>query len=187
MLHHCNVDRLATIWQAIHHEDVMFTGTGYSTGQFATSRDTPITADSPLKPFFNGNMSFHTSNSVANISAFGYTYPEIPDWVMPPEARADYVRAYVNALYSHGANGLGQTQTVDKLGVAESKNYYTAEIVIERSEVPLPLTVGLAIEGKAVAHMSMLAMPHEGLASVSLPLQDILIRNQSLKDLPRRR
>ena len=46
------------MWQAIHHEDVMFTGTGYSTGQFATPRDTPITADSPLKPFFNGNMSF---------------------------------------------------------------------------------------------------------------------------------
>ncbi len=103
---------------------------------------------------------------------------------MPPEARADHVRAYVNALYSHGANGVGRTQTVDKLGVPESKNYYTAEIVIDRSEVPLPLTVRLAVEGKAVAHMSMLAIPHEGLASVSLPLQDILIGNQSLKDLP---
>lgn len=184
MLHHCNVDRLAAMWQVINYDNVMFTETTYSNGQFATPKDTPITADSPLKPFFDENMKFHTSNSVANITTFGYTYPEMPNWNMPPEARADHVRVRVNALYSKGANGLGLAQAPDEMGVLEVKNYYTAEIVVDRREVPLPSTVGLVVECKAVAHMSMLNMPHEGLASVSLPLQDMLIGNQSLKDLP---
>ena len=85
MLHHCNVDRLVAMWQAIHYEEAMFTGTARSTGQYATPKDSPVTADSPLKPFFTANMTFHTSRSVANITTFGYTYPEMPGWAMPRE------------------------------------------------------------------------------------------------------
>ncbi len=185
MLHHSNVDRLVALWQVISYKEAMFTGTGSSTGQFATPRGSTETADSPLKPFYDENMNFHTSNSVANISTFGYTYPEMPDWAMPLEARAGHVRAQVNSLFSGGANALGQMRTLTSPGrYSNSTNYYTAEIAVDRCEMPLPAIIRLMVGQTVVGRMSLLGMPSEGMASVSLPLQDVRIGNQSLRDLP---
>src|SRR5688572_20736046 len=99
MLHHSNVDRLVALWQTIYYTEAIFNVTAYSTGQYGTPSGTTITAGSPLKPFFDQNLNFHTTISVANISRFGYTYPEMPDWRMPPEERASHVRAHINSLY----------------------------------------------------------------------------------------
>jgi tyrosinase len=205
MLHHCNVDRLVAMWQAIHYDEAMFTGTASSTGQYATPKDSPITADSPLKPFFTANMTFHTSRSVANITTFGYTYPELPSGgaTMPPEARANHVRAQVNSLYSRGgANGVGLTRAAaaaavlypNKAGYPESESepepesknyyYYTAEIVLNRSEMALPAMLRLVVGGRVVGRLSLLAMPREGAVTVSLPLRDVLVGNRSVRDFP---
>ncbi|KAK4103225.1 Di-copper centre-containing protein [Parathielavia hyrcaniae] len=78
MLHHCNVDRLVAMWQVIHYQEAIFNFTASSTGQYVTVAETAITADSPLKPFLDEDMSFHTSNSVATITTFGYTYRRCP-------------------------------------------------------------------------------------------------------------
>lgn len=188
MLHHSNVDRLVAMWQVISYNETMFTGTANSTGQFATIENSTITSDSPLKPFFDENMSFHTSNSVANISKFGYTYPEMPDWGMPPEARAGHVRAQVNSLFSRGVNSLGQTRGLNRAGrFFNLTNYYTAEITVDRCEMPLPSIMRLMVGRKAVGRLSLLGMPSEGMVSVSLPIQDMLIGNQSMRDLPLQR
>lgn len=180
MLHHCNVDRLVAMWQVIHHEEAMFTGSARSTGQYATVTNSTVTADSPLKPFFDESLNFHTSNSVANITIFGYTYPEMPDWGMPPEARAGHVKAQVNSLYSGRANGIGQTRVARKTRLPPSSHYYTAEIAVDRSEMPLPVILRLVVGGTVVGRMSLLAMPREGMVFASLPLQDILIGNHSM-------
>jgi hypothetical protein len=157
--------------------------------------------DSPLKPFFTSNMTFHTSRSVENITSFGYTYPELPDGgaTMPPEARANHVRAQVNSLYSGGAaNGVGLTRTAPALNPnraghlksesePESKSYYyyyTAEIVLDRSEMALPAMLRLVVGGRVVGRLSLLAMPREGTVAVSLPLRDVLMGNRSVRDFP---
>lgn len=185
MLHHSNVDRLVAMWQVISYNETLFTGTANSTGQFATIRNSTITSDSPLKPFFDENMNFHTSNSVANISTFGYTYPEMPNWGMPPEARAGHVRAQVNSLFSRGVNSIGQTRALNRAGrFFNSTNYYTAEITVDRCEMPLPSIMRLMVGRTAVGRLSLLEMPSEGVVSVSLPIQDMLIGNQSMRDLP---
>ncbi|KAK3381535.1 hypothetical protein B0H63DRAFT_207757 [Podospora didyma] len=197
MLHHCNIDRLVAMWQAINYKTPMFTTTANSTGQFGTPPGTAITADSPLKPFFDENLVLHTSNSVAAISKFGYTYPEIDDWSTTPEELATSLRAQVNGLYSHNQRivdlatsssfqqprpphrddqpgGGDQTQT----------SYYTAEIQVNRSEISLPATVNLVIDGLVVGRMAILGMPCEGFASVSLPLRDTLLQgNLSLQNM----
>jgi tyrosinase len=144
-----------------------------------------VTADSPLKPFFDEDLNFHTSRSVANITTFGYTYPEMPDWNMPPEARASHVRAHVNSLYSGGDNGVGQIQALSQAGRLEQPKhyYYTAEIVVDRSELPLPALLRLVVGRTVVGRLSLLAMPRHGIASVSLPLQDVRIGGKSMRDL----
>ncbi|KAK0628971.1 hypothetical protein B0T17DRAFT_488166 [Bombardia bombarda] len=148
MLHHCNVDRLVAMWQAIYYQNSMFTTTSTSSGEFGTPKGTVITADSPLKPFFRDKKgNFQTSNSVTSIKTFGYTYPEINDWSMTAEGLAVNVRAKVNKLYS-------------------------------QSEVPLPSTVNLVVDRKfAVARMSMLSMPSSGVAFASLLLGDVMLGN----------
>jgi len=184
MLHHSNVDRLVAMWQVIHHEEAIFTVTGLSTGQYATVMNTTVGADSPLKPFFDENLNFHTSKTVANITTFGYTYPEMPNWAMPPEARAGHVRAQVNSLYSKGANSLGQMRSLSMAGRSKSRNYYTAEIVVDRSEMPLPSIMRLVVGGTVVGRMALLGMPREGMATISLPLHEVLIGDQSMGVLP---
>ncbi|KAK3350005.1 hypothetical protein B0T25DRAFT_611078 [Lasiosphaeria hispida] len=196
MLHHCNVDRLTAMWQAIHYNHPMFTTTGRSTGQYATPKGALITADSPLKPFYDKNLRFHTSNTVSNTRELGYTYPEINDWSATPEEMAIYVRAQVNMLY--GSDTTRVTARADSV-VSQSHHqgkdnrpatllrpqsrYYTAVVQVNRSEIPLPSTINLVISGFIVGRMSMLSMPSEGLASVSLPLRDVVVGNESLHNM----
>lgn len=184
MLHHCNVDRLIAMWQAIYPDNNMFNTTAVSMGQFATPRGTLITRDSPLKPFRNGDLTFHTSDTVTNISTFGYTYPEIEDWEVTPDQLADSVRTAVNNLYA------ADDSLADRSKVAPNKQihstsdassslptdthmYYAAEIQVDRSELPLPVTVYLLVNGTTVGTMALLSMPSEGVASASVPLLDL--------------
>ena len=186
MLHHTNVDRLVALWQAIHYNNSMFTITGTSTGQFGTAPGTAITADSPLKPFFDKDNNFHTSNSVRDISALGYTYPELADaWTMSAEELASSARAQVNALY--GQADLVAKQRARRRGRGRSAlsasqlKYYTAEMQVERSELPVPCSVDLVVLGRIIASMSLLAMPTAGMAFASVPLQEVIPRF-NLKD-----
>jgi tyrosinase len=184
MLHHCNVDRLVAMWQVIHYEEDMFTSQATSTGQYGTIESSIVTADSPLKPFFDEDMNFLTSKSVRNITTFGYTYPEMPDWRMSPEARASYARAQINSLYGGEDGGVSQPRALNGVEYPMSRSYYTAEITVDRSEIPLPAILCLVVAKSVVGRMSLLAMPRTGVASVSLPLRDVLIGNHSMRDLP---
>ncbi len=102
---------------------------------------------------------------------------------MSPDARAGHVRARVNSLYGGGDNGLGQMRTFDIMGRPEPKNYYTAEIAVNRKEMDLPALIRLLVDGSVVGRWSLLAMPPDGLAQASLPLQDFSIGNQSMRDI----
>lgn len=292
MLHHTNTDRLVALWQAIYYQNATFTYASPSGGQLGTKKGTNLTADSPLKPFhteFPANVSngsgnippsdaggfFHTSNSVADLRTFGYTYPELAtDWqTNDKEKIAAHVRSAVNKLYEtiddgsadeQGQEGSSRrdvdddldldnkldeleddtntgidggketeennkitfrrfrfqsrslsaststakesnddTKTTDDGKQTEENNkiifrrhsrsltkssprrskrqtygqpspeksyYYTAELSVERSEVPLPCTISLIVNGVIMGRMSLLGMPMEGIAKVSMPL-----------------
>ena len=88
------------MWQAVHYDNPMFTTAGTSTGQISISVGATVTANSPLKPFFDENLEFRTSNSVSGIRNFGCTYPEIDGWSATPAESAAYVRARINTLYN---------------------------------------------------------------------------------------
>ncbi|CCC12603.1 unnamed protein product [Sordaria macrospora k-hell] len=110
---------------ALHHP---------SGGQLGTKKGTNLTADSPLKPFhaqFPATNSstppsdaggfFHTSNSVADLRTFGYSYPELnTDWqITDKEKLAAQVKKAVNKLYGSGddesANGVARREVDEDL------------------------------------------------------------------------
>lgn len=109
MLHHANIDRLYAMWQAINFNDPVFTTSQHGNALYGTASG-PMTADSPLRPFFapatvNTNAPvFYTSRSVEAMSVFGYTYPEIDDWSLAPGDLANTLRIAVNNLYGPGAS-----------------------------------------------------------------------------------
>ncbi|KAL1639607.1 hypothetical protein SLS58_007807 [Diplodia intermedia] len=75
-LHHCNIDRLLTIWLALHTDFIPDRSVG-------TDRaGTPLpTATTNLYPFrraiVNGQVQFWTSADARDTRSFGYTYPDL--------------------------------------------------------------------------------------------------------------
>ncbi|KAM7207522.1 Di-copper centre-containing protein [Naviculisporaceae sp. PSN 640] len=176
MLHHCNVDRLIAMWQAINYADRMFNTTGVSGGQFGTSEGQVISRDSPLKPFRSDPLSFYTSEMVTNISTFGYTYPEIWDWDTTPEQLRSFVITQVNLLYgpnstSDRSKSFPRPQKHASTFVTRDK-YFTAKVQLDRSEVPLPAKVNLLLNGTSVGTVALLAMPADGFLSTEVPILD---------------
>ncbi|KAI7921042.1 hypothetical protein M0657_006300 [Pyricularia oryzae] len=106
-LHHCNIDRLVALWQAINHDKTVFNGSVHTNGQFATAPGS-FTADSPLKPFYASTRpgDFHTTRTVADVTRLGYTYPELlspaGEAVGTREELGRLVSSRVNALYGNG-------------------------------------------------------------------------------------
>lgn len=186
MLHHVNVDRYFAMWQAINYENAMFATVGTTQGMLGTAEGANITAESPLKPFYSNNFTFHTSASAISTRAFGYTYPEIDDWSKSPEELAGYVRSQVNILYDRSRDS-GSTRRRDTRArhgsrYGDPKRYYTAEVEVNRSDIPLPSTVNLVINGTVVGRVALLSMPTTGIASASVTLKDI---KMGAKDIDR--
>jgi tyrosinase len=180
MLHHSNVDRLIAMWQAINYNESTMNTTGVSHGTFGTKDGSIVDADSPLKPFFDSKLNYYTSKSASQIKTFGYTYPEINDWSTTPEELAAYVTVRVNDLYGQGLDTGPRSGPRRAKDIANSPKLvaYSAEIRVERSDVPLPCTIELRLADHVLGRMSLLGMPTCGMSYTSIPLGDAL---QALK------
>ncbi|KAJ5346417.1 hypothetical protein N7541_008899 [Penicillium brevicompactum] len=81
-LHHCNIDRLFAIWQALNPEKWL----DNVDGDNATIRDShgkqrAVNGDTPLQPFRrDAEGSYWTPEGVRHTPNLGYSYPELPRW-----------------------------------------------------------------------------------------------------------
>ncbi|KAI0482999.1 hypothetical protein GGR56DRAFT_219398 [Xylariaceae sp. FL0804] len=92
-LHHANVDRLFTMWQAIYNGTwVTPTAAVYSTHTMGMGSIQD--AQTGLTPFYANGTSFWTSDMVRNHEIFGYTYAEVAN-----KNRSEVI-ATVNSLYT---------------------------------------------------------------------------------------
>ncbi|KAL1977859.1 hypothetical protein VTN31DRAFT_718 [Thermomyces dupontii] len=122
-LHHCNVDRIFAIWQALNPNKWFETGKVNSFFQdiVGLNVDDEITTSTPLRPFHGDKKgTLLTPNDVRHTNDFGYSYPELQAWnpKYSPKGRFDQtlfisdLRKYVNETY-----GLSRRQL---LGDAQS-------------------------------------------------------------------
>ncbi|KAF2402444.1 Di-copper centre-containing protein [Trichodelitschia bisporula] len=92
-LHHTMVDRCFAIWQALN-PDSYVEPQAQNHGTFWYNQGTVMDISSPLVPFFaDPSGNFHTSQTIRDTTALGYTYPEVAN------ASPDQVRQAVNQLY----------------------------------------------------------------------------------------
>ncbi|PVF95429.1 Di-copper centre-containing protein [Serendipita vermifera] len=102
-LHHCNVDRLLTIWQALNPK-AWVVPRANPAGTFTEPRGTVENEQSPLTPFWKENGVFWTSATARDTRTFNYTYPELAKWAsLTPEEKSARLRTDVNTLYGKSA------------------------------------------------------------------------------------
>ncbi|KAI0441851.1 hypothetical protein F4803DRAFT_562735 [Xylaria telfairii] len=160
MLHHCNLDRLSAMWTASHHDTLQaqpFTNQGL----YSTARGEIITADSPLKPFYQADgKTFHTGKTVATTEVFGYTYPDIQGG---DQGRKDVI-VQINRLY-------GDVSTTENwVAAPTSRRQWFIEIQVDRAALPLPCNIDVYLGDRPVGRTSLLSMPKTGIAHDELPL-----------------
>jgi tyrosinase len=126
-LHHCNVDRIVALYQAMNpvtpQTPSNFLTPSYEYGgtfTLAVSKpmgtgpnDTLTTALGPFSTDTGGDQ--WTSSASQYLSAFGYSYPEIQDWIkgQTPAQLAQIVTAQVNMLYGGQGTPSKRSVTVD--------------------------------------------------------------------------
>ncbi|KAI1124250.1 Di-copper centre-containing protein [Nemania abortiva] len=167
MLHHCNLDRLAAMWTASRHDTVQaqpFT----SQGLYSTAKGEIITADSPLKPFYQvDGRTFHTGRTMEATEAFGYTYLEIPD---DDQGRKESVVVQINRLY-------GDLAATQKPTIASpSRREWFVEIKVDRADLQLPCGINVYLGDRLAGQTMLLSMPKTGLANDELPLSRAINR-----------
>ncbi|KAK7747359.1 hypothetical protein SLS53_001613 [Cytospora paraplurivora] len=179
MLHHANLDRLIALWQAIYPDSGIFKITDFEGALYGTAAGN-VSADTPLKPFYNQDGSFHTSNSVRNISTFGYTYLELQpnhadDTYVSPSDLSDFVRLKVNSLYSGEPVSYSKSRRFKSMRTSRSRHgparkAWSVAISVDKAELPLPATVGCYFDGSLVGKMALLAIPATGVTHSTIPL-----------------
>ncbi|KAG8900652.1 hypothetical protein FRB99_005831 [Tulasnella sp. 403] len=98
-LHHANVDRLLSLWEALN-PSVYVTKGPANTGTFTIQSNAQEDADTDLTPFWNGATTYWDSTACANWEKLGYTYPEFVGLNMGDTAAVQAAIAdKVNDLY----------------------------------------------------------------------------------------
>lgn len=91
------MDRLYAIWQAAHPDRYLERTNIGQNGNFWLEDNVEIDGDTPLKPFWNSQSTFWTSNQVRDTRTFGYVYPET--------VNTANINATIAQLYSSTARG----------------------------------------------------------------------------------
>lgn len=74
-LHHCNVDRMLALWQAIN-PGVNVTPGSSEDGNWTIKANTQVDVTTALTPFWNGPQSYWNSTGTTKFQDMGYIYPE---------------------------------------------------------------------------------------------------------------
>lgn len=170
MLHHTNADRLWAYWQAIHPDHASF-GRAYRGGpRFSTASGTVIGPDSPLEPFFKSEHKFHSSRSVENISAFGYSYQGLEYWGKSQAQMSADAKRLINRLY--GPSDLSWARLSRRSDNNTSR--YFAHVQVEASEVERPCAVEIYVGGECAGSLFIMKHPSHGAVHGKLPLEETL-------------
>lgn len=172
MLHHTNVDRFWAYWQAIQPDSPLF-NVSYSGGaRWSSPSGTIITPESPLAPFFADQDTLHTSDSVSNITGFGYTYEGLEYWEKTESEMQQDATRLINQAYSSSddltTRGIKLASRATSGGgdnSSSSSDCYTrffVRISLDVEEVERPCSVDLYLGGKKIDGHVVMQQPSCG-------------------------
>ncbi|KAF1830624.1 Di-copper centre-containing protein, partial [Decorospora gaudefroyi] len=122
MLHHANIDRLFSLYQAAHPDRWMESSNIGPHGNVFLEDNQAVDANTPLLPFRKDGDSFWTFNDSRNTSVLGYAYPETQAWLFPSAtAYQENVTAKISTLYA----GTAKTQLLSQQATAATSSAQT--------------------------------------------------------------
>ncbi|KAH9940686.1 photo-regulated tyrosinase [Amylocystis lapponica] len=102
-LHHSNVDRMLSLWAAIHPTVWVDKGPA-NEGTWTIATTASVDETTELTPFWSSQKGYWNSTQLTQTSPLGYTYPEFNDLDMgDTDAVRLAISHKVNALYGSGA------------------------------------------------------------------------------------
>ncbi|PHH59817.1 hypothetical protein CDD81_2556 [Ophiocordyceps australis] len=169
MLHHANVDRLWAYWEAIHTDQTVFSQTYEGMSRFATPEGTPISADSPLEPFFQASGPMHTSVTASRLRDFGYTYEGLEYWQKNPDQMRNDATSLINRLYgpSRGMQALGRFD-------AQQQTRYYVNLAVDVAQVERPSTINVFVNNMYAGNLVIMQQPGMGIKNGTIPLDDVV-------------
>lgn len=169
MMHHCNVDRIWAYWSAMNPDSTVFGDTYNGKARYSTPGGTPISADSPLQPFFRDNDSFHTSRSVASIQGFGYSYQGLEYWAKSAGEMKQEATKLVNRLYSPDGTSTASIQSLQK---PRPQTRFFANIQLDMAQVERPCTVNVYVGGSLAGSVVVMQQPGTGIMHGAFAVQE---------------
>ncbi|KAI9508871.1 photo-regulated tyrosinase [Russula earlei] len=106
-LHHCNVDRLLSLWEAVNPGQWVTRGPADSRGTFTIPANADVDDNTDLTPFWDSQTSFWISSQTKTTKSLQYSYPEFNNLNLN-DTRAVQVAiaSYINQKYGRGFFGL---------------------------------------------------------------------------------
>ncbi|KAF8500854.1 photo-regulated tyrosinase [Russula emetica] len=102
-LHHCNVDRMLSLWSAVHSGVWVSQGSGLDGGSWTIAANSPIDSKTNLTPFWISQTGFWASSGTVQTSDLHYTYPEFNGLDLGnKQAVATAISNYINRQYGGG-------------------------------------------------------------------------------------
>jgi tyrosinase len=183
-LHHCNVDRIFAIWQALHPDSWIVPEVARM-NSYTTSLGQLLDSTSALTPFYrNSDGDFWTSDMLRDTVALGYTYGELANSgisltnttsILNGQAQ---LASIVNRLYGgYSVNSLKiQSKRADRRGNPirhgrDQEGWYMGRG--RRSTASLPVTKIISEQGKYqewIANVRVVRQALDGPFSVNLDL-----------------
>ncbi|KAH8589738.1 hypothetical protein B0O99DRAFT_692298 [Bisporella sp. PMI_857] len=164
-LHHTNVDRHVAMWQAIY-PDTWIEPAISQGGTWTIYPNTVVDGNTPLTPFTTGDKTTPwTSNSARYTKSFGYSYPEVQDWLQrTPAQLAANVTARVNQIYNpDGSLGTFPARSMrirdPSIAARDTKREWSVTVSVPNKAVGEGFSVKVSVGDVGVGKLFVVSAP----------------------------
>ncbi|KAI9723363.1 MAG: hypothetical protein M1812_001247 [Candelaria pacifica] len=135
-LHHCQVDRIYSLYQATHPGGVL-TADGTSTITFALHGDAEDDLFTPLYPFRHPSGKEFNSDDIKTAQStftYGYTYPEVPVGLSEQDLQA-YAAKMINKLYGPSLDDGSFAGNTSGAQIPTARLEWSANVLLDSDDV----------------------------------------------------
>ncbi|KAJ7711400.1 tyrosinase [Mycena metata] len=167
-LHHCNVDRMLSLWSALN-PGVWVTPGEATGGTWTIPPDTRVDKTTDLTPFWSSESAYWASSEVTATSSVGYTYPEFNGLNMNnPNAVRTAIAQKVNQLYG-GSIFSSISAPSASPAISAAAKPAAVQASAHAAAAPAHSTPSAAPAPHVQANLAHVAEPHNGGAHVAVP------------------
>jgi len=145
-----------------------------SGGTWTITPFTEVDANTPLTPFTRADRRTpHTTNSIRFLKDFGYSYPEVEDWLpRTPAQLAANVTATVNRLYNpDGSLGtFPRSMRIRDPTKRDTKRVWSVKVGVPNKAVDGAFFVKVSVGDVGIGKMGVLGLPQAAIDAGSNPI-----------------